>query len=283
MRILIALLMASAVLAQSPFSFDQVSDTSLRLSENGETVYVYNHGVMLAEGAPEDRARCCYLHPVNAPGDITVTDDFPEDHYHHRGFFWVWPVVNIGGKRHDLWLMEGIRKRFERIHRRETTSGAASLAFEHGWYAGNEKVVEEVVEIVARPAEGNKRTLEFTLTFEATGRPVELRGDPTDDKGYGGFCVRFAPRKNTRITTDAGWEKRDSNMEPHPWAQETGVFAGGPAGVRIDIDPSNPGFPNGWCLRHYGFLGVNYPGNGAHTLRQGEPLTMKYRVTVFAE
>ena len=51
--------------------------------------------------------------------------------------------------------------------------------------------------------------------------------------------------------------------------------------VRVTIVPSHPGYPNGWCLRHYGFLGVNYPGLEAITLKPGQPLTLKYRVTVY--
>jgi hypothetical protein len=274
--------MVAPALAQSPFSFKEISPDSLQLSENGKPVFVYNHGVMLKEGAPGDRARCCYVHPVYAPNGVVVTDDFPADHYHHRGIFWVWPVVTIEGQRHDLWLIKGIRKKFERWHGRNTAPDLALLAFENGWYVGEDRVVREVVEIIARPARDGERKLDFTLTFEAFSKPVELLGDPTNDKGYGGFCVRFAPRKETVLTTDSGREAKDSNMVPHSWAREDGTFANGRAGLRIDIDPSNPGYPNGWCLRHYGFLGVNYPGNEPHTLTPGKPLTLKYKVTLFA-
>ena len=283
MKTLIALLLCLPALAQSPFRFEQISPESLALTENGEPVYAYNHGVMLADGAPKDRARCCYVHPLHAPGGVVLTDDFPKDHYHHRGVFWVWPVVTIDGQRHDLWLMNGIRKRFERWAGRETLEDRAELAFENGWYVADKKVVRESVKIVARPARDRRREIEFALTFEATDRPVELRGDPTESKGYGGFCVRFAPRKTTLITSEEGREERDSNMKPLPWAQEEGEFTGGEAGLRIDIDPSKPGYPNGWCLRHYGFLGVNYPGNDAYTLTPGTPLELRYKVTVFSE
>ena len=282
MRVLCLFLLAAVALAETPLQFRRVSPESIGLFEDGRPVYVYNEGVMRKEGVAEDRYRCCYVHPLYAPNGVIVTDDFPADHTHHRGVFWVWPVVNIDGKRHDLWLMKGIKKRGLSAADVWVKGDAAGLEVENGWFVGERQMVREHVEIVAKTAEGNRRVLEFRLRFEATDTPVELRGDPTDDKGYGGFCVRFAPRKNTVITTDAGREPRDSNMVPHPWAQEEGLFKGGRAGLRIDIDPSSPGHPNGWCLRHYGFLGVNYPGNDGHTLRPGEPLEMKYQVTVFA-
>jgi len=121
------------------------------------------------------------------------------------------------------------------------------------------------------------------LRFESLGKTIRLQGAPTDAKGYGGFCVRFAPREETVITTDAGRETEDTNMVPHAWAREDGVFEGGRAGLRIDIDPANPDYPNGWCLRHYGFLGVNFPGNEVYELQPGQPLQLQYSVTLFAD
>lgn len=283
MRTLItAILISAAALAQSPFRFDEVSPASLQLTENGEPVFVYNHGVMWKEGVPEDRYRCCYLHPVWAPDGTILTDDFPKDHYHHRGIFIAWPITMVDGQQYDLWALGAIRERFERFITRRAASDAATLGLETGWYVGEKQVVREQLEIVARPQKSGRRELEFRIRLEATGGPVGLRGDPTDAKGYGGFNVRFAARQDTVITTDKGREAGDSNMVPHPWAQLEALFGGRRAGLRIDIDPSNPGYPNGWCLRHYGFLGVNFPGNETYTLQPGSPLTLKYRVTVFS-
>lgn len=273
--------LAAAAVAQSPFRFRDISPESVELAENGEPVYVYNYGVMRKAGAPEDRARCCYLHPVYAPNGAVLTDDFPADHYHHRGIFWAWPIVTVGGERYDLWTLRGIRQQFVRWLAREAGARHARLAVENAWVVRDRPVVKETVEIVTRPAAGERREIEFRLTFEALGGPVELRGEPAENKGYGGFSVRFAPREKTIITTDAGIERQDSNMARHAWAQLEALFAGRRAGLRIDINPTHPDFPNGWCLRHYGFLGVNYPGLEPRLLEPGRPLVLKYRITVF--
>ena len=82
--------------------------------ENGSPVFVYNYGMMLKKGVAEDRTRCCYLHPVYAPNGVILTDDFPEDHPHHRGINWTWPVVTVDGKTYDLWTIKGILARFEK-------------------------------------------------------------------------------------------------------------------------------------------------------------------------
>ncbi len=125
------------------------------------------------------------------------------------------------------------------------------------------------------------------MTFEAVNKPVEVVGTPEGKKGYGGLCVRLAPRDGgaakTEIRTDKGLSKEDGVYSRHPWAEITGVFQGKPAGIRVDDDASNPGYPNnGWLLRHgFGFLNPSYPGLQPITLEAGKPLVLKYRITLY--
>jgi hypothetical protein len=265
---------------QAPFAFREVAPGALQLSERGRPVFVYHYGMTLKPGAPEDRRRSSYLHPVWTPGGTVVTDDFPADHYHHRGVFWAWPRVKVSGQWLDLWSLHGIQERFLRWRARGISGSAARLEIEDGWFAFERQVLTALIEILAHPAEGPRRDLDFTLTLEAL-EPIELAGEPAQRKGYGGFSIRFAPRRDTLIRTDAGLEKADSNMAPHPWAELEADFAGARAAARIEIDPANPGYPNGWCLRHYGFLGVNFPGLESYSLQPGRPLRLRYRLTVF--
>ncbi len=281
MKLVLILLATLALRADGPFQFRELGEGRLELSENGKPAFVYNYGMQLPAGVPENRRRAGYLHPVWTPDGAVVTDDFPKDHYHHRGIFWAWPIVRVEGKRYDQWLVSGgANDRFERWIAKSAEGKEARLEVENGWYAGERKIVKETVAIVAHPVAGAERMLEFRLAWEATGEPVEVSGQP-DPKGYGGFSVRFAPREKTAVTTDKGIEARDSDLVPHPWARLDGVFGGRRAGLRIDIDPSNPGAPNGWCLRSYGFLGVDYPGHETHVLKKGAPVVMRYRVTLF--
>jgi hypothetical protein len=262
------------------FEFRDISPASIELREAGQPVYVYNHGMMLAPGAPENRRRAGYLHPVYAPNGVIVTDDFPRDHWHHRGIFWAWPIVLVDGKRHDQWMAATPQTRLERWLEKKTSAAEAVLAAENGWYLGDRKIAVETVRITAHPVRGGKRVLDFELVFAASGAPLEIAGSPDNNKGYGGFSVRFAPRQNTVITTEAGREAKDTDMVPHAWAQLEADYGGRRAALRIDDDPSNPGSPNGWCLRHYGFLGVNFPGLRPFRLVPGQPLRLKYRVTL---
>ncbi len=138
------------------------------LEENGSPVFVYNYGMMLKEGVAQDRTRCCYLHPVYAPNGVVITDDFPEDHPHHRGINWAWPVVTVDGKTYDLWTIKGVLARFEKWNRKEAGKDSAVLGFQDGWYVGDRKVVEEAIEIVAHPA-ANGQSAISTSPSSASG------------------------------------------------------------------------------------------------------------------
>lgn len=255
--------------------------------ENGKPVFVYNYGMILAPGAAERLRRSCYLHPVYAPDGTVLTDDFNQDHPHHRGIFWAWEVVTVDGKTGDVWTIRGFKQKFVRWKARETSGSLARVAVENGWYDGERKFVKEDVEIVAHPMLRDHRVLDFTLGFEAVDRPVIIVGTPDGKKGYGGFSFRTAPRDGgaakTIIRTDRGFSPKDGVLARHPWAEIAGSFIGKEAGVRIEDNPANPGYPtNGWLMRHnFAFLNVSYPGLQPLTLQPGKPLVLKYRVILF--
>jgi hypothetical protein len=274
--------------AESRLAFRETNDgTGLELSENGDPVYVYNYGMVLAAGSAERLRRSCYLHPVYAPDGTLMTDDFNRDHPHHRGIFWAWEVVTVDGKTDDVWTVKGFKQKFVRWEARETKGDLARLAVENGWVDGDKKFVKEEVEIVTHAAAKGQRVLDFTLSFEALDKPVVIVGTPESKKGYGGFAFRTAPRDGgaakTIIRTDKGVSEQDGVLSRHPWAEIAGSFKGKEAGVRIEDDPANPGYPtNGWLMRHsFALLNVSYPGLEPLTLQQGKPLVLKYRVILF--
>ncbi len=286
--LLAAILLAAATLAQagaeSRFTFREITPASVELTENGKPVFVHNFGGILASNFPERMRRSCYLHPVYAPDGTVITEDFNKDHPHHRGIFWAWEVVTYDGKTDDVWTVKGFRQRFVRWKARESDGPAARLTVENGWYDGERKFVKEDVEILAHPVANDRRVLDFTLSFEATDKPVTIVGTPDSRKGYGGFAIRTAPRDGgaakTIIRTDEGISEKDGVMARHPWAEIVGSFQGKKESVRIEDDPSNPGYPkNGWLMRHsFAALNVSYPGLDPITLQPGKPLVLKYRV-----
>lgn len=262
------------------FRLAEPSEGRIQVLEADRPVLAYNWGDQLKEGVPADRKRSCYIHPVWGLDGEELTDDFPKDHYHHRGVFWTWQRINAAGQSVDLWTIKGIRQHFGKWLDRRAGPDSAALAVENTWVIGTKTVAKETVRIEARKAEPPGRAIDVDLTFEAADAPVELIGEIT--KGYGGLGLRFAPRQDTVITTPGGRRDKDSNLERFPWADLSARFAGReePSGIAIFIHSANPGFPSGWTLRPYGFLGPCWPGLEPHTLRPGKPVTLKYRLWV---
>lgn len=249
---------ALVLLAATPFLWNDDGKGRLELLANGATVLVYNYG---------PGRRCCYVYPLFTPAGVSMLDDGPRDHPHHRGVFWAWPVVETAGAKYDFWMLKGAADRFERF----LEKGPATLAVENGWYAGERKIVREIVRLAVSPA----RDLELELTLEALAGPVTLRGSPEPGKSYGGFNARFAPRTGTVLRADGAVVTRDEDLNRHGWAELEGVYGGRKAVLRITADPANPGAPHQWCLRNYGFVGASVQ---PLTLEPGRPVTLRFRV-----
>jgi hypothetical protein len=283
-RLRTALLIAASVLGArlgaASFYFTNITEKSVALYEGTRPVFVYNHGVIERPGVPADRARSTYIHPIYGLDGEVLTDDFPKDHYGHRGLFWGWPRVMSGTNRYDLWDLRGIEQRFERWLARDTRAAGATLGVQNGWYAGRRKVAEEQIWLRATPARENERVLDVELTLVPVGEPLTLQG--AEGKSYGGFTLRFAPRTNTVVTTPLGQGDKDLLITRLPWADFSARFDGRTefSGAAIFVPPDHPDYPPEWMTRHYGLLCVGWPGVTAKTFQLGQTIRCRYRVWI---
>lgn len=268
---------ALLLLAMASFAWHDRQDGRLELTDNGATVLVYNYGPQWKQGAPEDRRRCCYIFPLVTPAGVSMLDDFPPDHWHHRGLFWAWPVVETAGGKYDLWMLRGVGDRFEKLLETSARAGEARLVVENGWYAGERKIVREIVRLGVFPARDGAREMDLELNFEALDGPIALRGSEESGKSYGGFSARFAPRSETALRADGGLVEKDEDLNRRRWAELEAVYGGRRAALRITPDPANATAPHQWCLRHYGFVGASAQ---PLTLAPGQPLTLRFRVRI---
>lgn len=268
-------LLAPALLAQQ-FAWKELPGGRLELTEKGSPVMVVNYGEQHAAGAPERLKRCCYVHPLYTPGGVALTDDFPADHYHHRGLFWGWPQVKTAGGDYDIWLLRGIKPQLERVDKH----GEATVVLSALWVAGDKAIMRETATYTAHPARGNARDIDASILLEPLAGPVTLAGSREPGKAYGGLNVRFAPRTATVIRTSQGQLQRDEDLVPYAWAEMEATFGARRARLRVTADPNNPGEPNVWCLRFYGFLGASFPGTKPWTVERRQPLKLAYRITV---
>ena len=250
------------------------SGGELELQEGGKRVFVYRHG----QGRD-----CCYVAPLVTPKGVVVTDDGPKDHVHHRGLFWGWTIVESDGKKGDLWARKGaIEHRAVRVVSQKASARSATFAAEHVWVLEGADIVRDSLTVTAYPVDaGGRRVLDVVLTMEALDKPVRIAGAQENNKGYGGLSIRYAPREGTVLRTSSGALTKDEDHGRHQWVEFLGTFAQGRAGLRFTADAGNPGYPNEWCLRHYGFTGANYPGVSGTVLEPRKRVTLRYRLELF--
>jgi len=271
---------AASTVPTTLFRFEPVDDRTLALWEGDRPVLVYNHGVLSKPGVPADRNRSTYIHPLYGLDGEVLTDDFPVDHYHHRGLFWAWPHVRTGGREYDLWTIKGVHQRFERWLAQETRDRAALFAVENGWYAGDQKILQERAWILVHQADDEARCIDLEFFWIPGPEAVTLAG--AEGKSYGGLTIRYAPRTDPVITTPLGTGSIDLEMTPLAWADYSGRWTGvtQPSGAALFIHPGHPDYPPTWLTRHYGALCIGWPGVEARTFPAGKPIHCRYRVWV---
>jgi hypothetical protein len=274
-------LAAAAMPSEMKFIEDKTKGT-LTIRDGQIDVLTYRFGDQLAEGLDPKHTRSCYIHPLFSLDGQSLTDDFPKDHLHHHGVFWTWPVVITRGQKTSSWetVSAPLRQHFVRWLKREQDSGAAVLSVENAWKLdGRETVARETVTLRVHPTEGVGRAIDLELEIEAVSGPLELRGTPDQNKGYGGLCFRGAPLFTGAImTTDKGVLKEDVTNTPFHWAD----LSTSELGVAIFISPSHPDFPTGWLIRnsYAGVLNPSWPGLKPVVLQPGQFVRLRYRIFV---
>ena len=281
--ILMVILSSGSALAWAD-NFRIVDDSAegvIRIFDGDKPVLAYRYADQLAKGVPADRTRSSYIHPIHGLNGEVLTDDFPKDHTHHRGLSWMWPRMKVGEKPVELWHIKGIRDYFDKWIERSIDEQGAVLTVANLWKLDDgRKVADERVRLRVHPATKLGRAIDVEIEITALGEPVVVQGQV--DKGYGGLNLRFAPRKDTMLTTDSGPHPKDSDKKPFKWVDLSARFAGRSrmSGIAVLAHPDHPGFPPPWTLRHYGDLNAAWPGLQPFTLERGKPLRLKYRLWI---
>lgn len=257
--------------------------TTLSLYEGDREILQYHYGVILPPaGVAAHRARSSYFHPLKGLDGETFTQDFPDDHYHHRGFYFAWPGVFVDGQRYDMWHLIGMWTKFERILVQEEGPVFALLVIENGWYHQNGKVMDEIMELRVWHSDSVGQALDVNYTW-TPGVPIQI--GPKDYKGYGGVNFRFPARENTVVTTVEGVQAKDSDLKRSPWADLSGRFERRPtmSGVAFFNHPTNIDPNPGWTIRPsdtYGYIGVSWPGRDAFDFVPGQKYRNRYRLWI---
>jgi hypothetical protein len=280
---LINLVIFLGTVAMAQFKFvEDPAEGTLTIRDGKTDVLTYRYGDQIQEGVDPKYIQSCYIHPLLSLDGRVLTDDFPADHFHHHGLFWVWPVVRTRGVSTSTWepKMPRLRQRFVAWLKREEVKGAFVLSFENAWELDEkETVAEETVTLRIHHAGRKGRRIDLEVVIEAVDGPLELQGTPDQNKGYGGLCFRGAPMfTGATMTTDEGLLKEDAVHTPFRWID----LSTRELGIAVFVSPDHPGFPTNWMVRnsYAGIINASWPGLEPVVLKPDEPVTLRYRVYI---
>ncbi len=273
----------SFILASPQIKFIEDSEKGmLTIRDSQSDILTYCFGDQLQEGLDPRHTRSCYIHPLFSLDGQVLTDDFPNDHLHHHGVFWTWPIVKTRGQNTQTWHPHtpSLRQHFVRWLERKVEKDTATLVVENVWKLNGEDVVaKETVSLKAHPANDLGRAIDLEIEIQAVGGPLVLQGAQDQKKGYGGLCLRGAPMfKGAVMTTDKGLLKKDSTNVAFRWAD----LSTENLGVAIFVSPRHPDFPVPWLIRnsYAGVLNASWPGLKPAVLQPEMPVTLSYRLYI---
>ncbi len=241
-------------------------------------VLKYNHGtVPVPEGVDAAYARGDYIHPLYGPNGEVLTEDYPEDHPHHRGVNWSWATIEWQGETRDMFAVRG-------AYARPVTMSAthddyrATIQAESVWqWDDKAPVVNEKVAIVVYPrADDASRCIDVEISLTPLVDGLKFCGRL--EAGYSGFNVRMAPGRVQQIVFHT--DETDAPIR-RVWADYSAKFPGGKqrSGLTILQHKDNPGYPNEW--REYpqlNFFQPVYPGGALIPMPKGKEILLVHRL-----
>ena len=233
-------------------------------------------------------ARSNYIHPLYDLEGNELTEDFPDDHPHHRGIFWAWHQIWIGDKRiGDSWALENFACDVTWVRARDNQEMEIFADWKSPRWLddqGKQKpFVREATVIRVHEAEKDHRAIDFEIKLLALEPDVRIGGSE-DEKGYGGFSPRVRLPEDVRFLGEKGEvEPQAGAIDAGPWVDIAGTYGanGQTSGVAILAHPSLPAFPPQWVLRRKGSMqNAVFPGAKPVPLSTTEPLVLRYRLVV---
>lgn len=236
--------------------------------------------------------RANYIHPLYGIDGAVLTEDFPEDHRHHRGIFWAWHQVLLGGRpMGDAWECRDfnwkvtsaealpsdtlmlLKTAVEWSSPSYTDVGGVPIPF-----------MAEEASIRIHPEVSDYRIIEFRILLRALLPDVRIGGSQ-DEKGYGGFSLRLKLPDDLQFTAQKG--AVTPTVEPvraGKWMQVSGSLGkdGKQAGVIIISDNDPQEEQVAWILRNKDSMqNQAFPGSDTIPVSQENPLILNYRLLIY--
>ena len=249
--------------------------------------------------------------PILGPTAQPMTRSYPvgplqkgetDDHPHHQSLWFTHDQVN----GLDFWkanVNDGKGDRGPHIAHREfkeveSLGSTARIVTSNDWMNGDKRICQDERTILFGTRPNKDRWIDFTITIKATDGDVTF-GDTKE----GTFAVRVADTMRVeaklggRIVNSEGQVDEAAWGQPAKWVDYTGpvaVAAVSDAGHKETVGIAILSHPKSfrpiprWHVRTYGLFAANPFGErdfpnpeaadqGAHTMKHGETLTLRYR------
>lgn len=271
----------------------ELGSRTLDVVVGGSRLFSYNHAhVVPPAGVKPEYIRSGYIYPMFSVGGKLITEDFPADHYHHKGIWFPWTKTDFDGKSIDFWNLgknEG------------TVQHAGFDLIENGPVFGRFVARHEFVDLTQ--AEGGKVALDETWEvrvfavggprgggyrlWDLTSRQRCASSSPLHLKQYryGGLAFRGAREwkgENYTLLTSEGKTKENGHTTRAKWCAHSGAVDGQPSTVVLMCSPRNKRFPEPMRIWAKGGAFFNYTPiqAGDWTLEPGKTYVFSYRFLV---
>lgn len=279
------LVVCRVAVGDEPSLVVSIHDEGATVFEGATPVLSYQANSKSLEGKWE---RADYVHPLYDLQGQVITEDFPEDHRHHRGIFWAWHQVWVGQQMlGDPWVCQEFQWDVQSVTATTPGNPVVITAVTH-WKSpalldanGNSiAVVEETARVVTHAAQADRRVIDFDISLVALVDGVRIGGSQ-DEKGYGGFSPRLRMVGDEQIISSAGI------LEPSLLAITQGTWVNitrESGGTLIIVHRENPevtdaGVP--WILRRTRSMqNVAFPGREPVAISMSEPTRIRYRMVI---
>ena len=254
--------------------------------ENSRPVLFYQLTTKSLDGKYE---RSNYVHPLYGLDGEIMTQDFPDDHLHHRGFFWAWHRVFVGEVRAgNSWLGKSFIWELQESNVIETKDGVrARFHWKSPEFQGGEDViVEETTVIRVHESEEDFQKIDFEIRLVPQQDQVYLGGSASK-KGYGGFSARLNMMVEDLTFIAAGGPVTASRtpIDAGSWMDFSAAFGefDKKSGLAILVHPSTVGYPQPWILRSSSMKSMQnsvWPGPDMVLLPKHVEIFLRYRVVL---
>ena len=236
-------------------------------------------------------SRSNYLHPVYGLDGEILSEDFPADHFHHRGIFWTWHQLWKDSLRlGDPWMCENFSQEVADLKFNKGKNSTGILEVRVLWKSPlwlkdnvQSPVIDENTKITIFPVVNDCRRIDFCIELKSLENGIMIGGSQ-DEKGYSGFSVRI-PLVSGMKFTSAGKDVVPRNLAIIGGTDMdiSGAVGkdGKMAGIMMVDHPSNPDFPQKWIIRkEKSMQNCAWPGNKTVEIPKNKPLVLNYSVII---